>query len=130
MLELVTVDEAIEHIRGDEEADEAWLEMAIPAISEAVRSWLKDDRRLYAPARDSDGEVITDSNGDPVPDTDDLGPIVHPSVKIAVLIEIANQYRFREGEGDTRMEAHEGHGYTLSRVATSILTGLRKPTIA
>jgi hypothetical protein len=129
MLELVTVEEAIDHIRGDEDADEAWLEVFIPAVSEAVRLWLKDNWRLYVPMRDSDGNIVVDDDGNPVPEGGSDGYTVHPTVRAAVLIEIANQYRFREGEGDTRVEAHAGYGYTLSRGATALLSGLRKPTV-
>jgi hypothetical protein len=129
-MDLVSVEDALFQIRGDAEADTAWLEVWIPVVSEAVRSWLKDDWRLYVPMVDSDGNVVTDSDGDPVPDEDSDGPIVNPLVRGAVLLELASQFRFREGEGENRMEAHEGHGYLLSRGATALLAGLRKPTVA
>ena len=56
MLELVTIDDARQQLRLDEidsngGADDAWLALAIPGVSEAVRSWLKDDWRLYLPER-------------------------------------------------------------------------------
>src|SRR5688572_871076 len=114
MLELVTPEEAIQQIRGDLDIDGPWLETFIPAVNEAVRSWLKDDWRLYLLERDSSGAVIVDSSGIPIPQEDSAGPLVHPSVKAAVLIEIASQYRFREGEGDNAVESHQGHGYILS----------------
>lgn len=129
MLELVTAEEAVIQFHGDEDIDGPWLDIFIPAISEAVRSWLKDDWRLYIPARDSSNAVILDSSGDPIPLEDSSGPIVHPTVKVAVMIELASQYRFREGEGDNRVESFEGHGYTLSKTATSLLSGLRKTTV-
>lgn len=124
-LELVTVDEAKLQLRIDDDAHDEWLELMIESVGHAVLSWLKDKWRLYLPERDSDGEVVTDSDGDPVPSEE-----VHPSVKGAVLIELASQFRFREGEGDNRVQSHEGHGFTLSRGATAMLTGLRKPTVA
>lgn len=130
MLELVTVDEAIQQFRGDEDADADWLAVFIPAVSEAVRAWLKDDWRLYLPSRDSSGAIIMDDDGNPVPTEESGGPVVHPTVKAAVLIEIASQFRFREGEGDNSVEAHQGHGYTLSKTATALLNGLRKTTVA
>lgn len=128
-MELVTVDEALAQIRGDAEADTPWLELWIPIVSEAVRDWLKDDWRLYVLLRDSNGDVITDSDGVPIPEEDSDGPVVNPAVKGAVLLELASQYRFREGEGDNRMESHQGYGFILSRAATAILTALRKPTV-
>jgi hypothetical protein len=129
MLELVTVEEAVIQCRGDEEIDEPWLSVFIPAVSEAVRTWLKDDWRIYLPARDSFGDIIVDSDGVPIPEEEAGVPVVHPTVRVAVLLEIASQYRFREGEGDNRVESHHGHGYVLSRAATSLLNGLRKSTV-
>ena len=136
MLELVTIDDARQQLRLDEidsngGADDAWLALAIPGVSESVRSWLKDDWRLYLPERDTAGEVITDTDGDPIPAEDSNGnPITHPTVRLAVLLELASQFRYREGEGENVVPADAGHGYTLSKGATAILAGLRKPTVA
>ena len=136
MLELVTIDDARQQLRLDEidsngGADDAWLALAIPGVSEAVRSWLKDDWRLYLPERDTDGAVITDTDGDPIPAEDSNGnPITHPTVRLAVLLELASQFRYREGEGENVVPADAGHGYTLSKGATAMLAGLRKPTVA
>ena len=133
MLELVSFEDAKHQLRIDDDDDshDEWLALFVPAVSEAVASWLKDRWRLYLPSRDSDGEVVLDSDGVPVPSEDDAGHlIVHPTVRAAVLIELASQFRFREGEGDNRVEAHEGHGYTLSKTATALLSGLRKSTVA
>src|SRR5690606_5781741 len=101
--ELVTIEDARAHLRLDYESDsdgdthgpdDPWLQTAIPAISEAVRGWLKDDWRLYLPARDSTGAVVLDSNDDPVPAEDSNGdPIVHPTVRLAVLVELASVFR-------------------------------------
>lgn len=136
MLELVDIDDARQQLRLDEcdsggGADDAWLELAIPGVSEAVRTWLKDDWRLYLPERDSAGAVITDTDGDPIPAEDSNGnPITHPTVRLAVLLELASQFRFREGDGDNVVPPDAGHGYTLSKGATALLAGLRKPTVA
>ena len=136
MLELVTIDDARQQLRLDEidsngGADDAWLALAIPGVSEAVRSWLKDDWRLYLPERDTAGAVITDTDGDPIPAEDSNGnPITHPTVRLAVLLELASQFRYREGEGENVVPADAGHGYTLSKGATAMLAGLRKPTVA
>lgn len=129
-MELVSVEDVLLQIRGDADADGPWLELWIPIISEAVRSWLKEDWRLYVAQVDSDGVVVTDSDGNPIPEEDSDGPVVHPLVRGAVLLELASQYRFREGEGDNRVTPDAGYGHTLSRAATAILSGLRKPTVA
>jgi len=131
MMELVTIEEARTQLRLDTGgADDAWLEIAIPGISEAVRAWLKQDWRLYLPERDASGNIVIDSNGDPVPEEDSGGLIVHPTVRLAVLVELASQARFREGEGDNVVPADAGHGYTLSKGATALLSSLRKSTVA
>lgn len=128
MAELVTAAEAKIHLRLDTgTADDTWLAIFIPAISEAVLGWLKDEWRAYVPEQDSSG-IITDSNGDPIP----AEPLVAKwSVKAAVLLELANVYRNREGEGtDNVVPADAGYGYVLNKASTALLTPLRKPTVA
>lgn len=128
-LELATVDECLLDIRGDEEADGPWLEQWIPIVSETVRAYLKEDWRMYLPARDSSGEIVVGSDGDQVPDTDGGGdPIVHPSVNGAVRAEIAYLYRFRDEDGGNRGRPDE-YGFGLCRTAVALLAGRRKPTV-
>lgn len=129
MAELVSLTEARNHLRLDTgTADDAWLNVFIPAISEAVLNWLKDEWRAYVPEEDSSG-VIVDSAGDPVP----AEPLeARWSVKAAVLIELAWQYRYRDGDGEHTPtgDIYSGrYGYTLSKGATSLLSSLRKPTV-
>ena len=128
-MDLCTLEEARSHIRTDSDADDAWFAVWIPAISQAVMSWLKDDWRAYEPSLDSEGNVIEDSNGDPIPAEDSNGPIVKPMVRAAVLIELAQQYRFRDGSGAAAVPSHWGHGYVLGAGATSLLTSVRKTTV-
>lgn len=126
-MEFVTIEEARSHIRIDTSADDPWLMTWIPAIEAAVRSWLKDDWRLYVPSE------FEDSNGDPIPAEDSSGPIVQPMVKAAVLIELAVQYRYRDGteyEQTATGDLYSGrYGYILSRGATALLHSLRKATL-
>lgn len=129
MVEFVTIQEAYSHLRlGDYDSsggpDDDWLAIFIPAISQAVALWLKDDWRPYVPEVDSGGVVI-DSSGDPIP-TD----VVRPVVKAAVLLELASVYRYREGEGDNRVDQAEGWGYVLNKTSTALLAPLRRPTVA
>lgn len=130
MLELVTIEEVRAHLRIDDVdsdggPDAPWLAIFIPAISEAVSVWLKDEWRLYEPLKDSNGVVIEDSSGDPLP-TDTVRWVV----KAAVLIEIERQYRYRGGESEADVPTENGHGYTLGKGATALLSGLRKSTVA
>src|SRR5690606_27947357 len=136
MSELITREQAYEHLRLDYDsggsADDGWLSVFIPAISEAVRLWLKEGWRLYEWETDSDGNIVRDSDGNPVPLLDSDGePVVRWLVKAACLVELERQYRFRGGEGGATDEpAANGWGYTLGKGATALLTPLRKPTVA
>lgn len=139
MLELVTIAEARQHLRLDYEddsdggtgPDDAWLSVFIPAISEAVAGWVKSPARLYVPEIDSSGIVVRDSDDEPVPQIDSDGEYtIRPSVRAAVLLELSSAYRFREGEGkDNVVPADAGHGYTLNKASTALLTPLRRPTV-
>lgn len=129
MIELVTIDEARAHLRLDALDDDLWLTIFMPAISEAVANWLKDEWRLYVAEVDSGG-VVVDSSGDPVPA---VPLVVRPVVKAATLIELSYQFRYREGEGDHTAtgDLYGGrYGYTLSKGATALLSSLRKSTVA
>lgn len=131
MTELVTVAEAKLHLRADT-ADEAWLNIFIPAISQSVLNWLKDTWRAYMPELDADGNPIIDSAGDQIPIVDSDGDMTPRwEVKAAVLIELANVFRFREGEGtDNVVPSDAGHGYVLNKQSTALLAPLRKSTLA
>lgn len=141
MPDFITMQDAYEHLRLDYDsegsADDAWLMTFIPAVSEAVALWLKDAWRPYELELDSDGQVILDSDGEPVVLLDSAGlPVVRWSVKAACLIQLGSEYRFREGEGVNDMSMGgrsidgRGHGYILCRGATSLLAGIRKPTVS
>ena len=137
MSELITREQAYEHLRLDYDsggsADDGWLSVFIPAVSEAVRRWLKEDWRLYEWETDSDGNIVRDSDGNPVPLLDSDGePVVKPVVRAACLLELASQYRFREGEGrDNAVPSHEGYGHGLtSKAAVALLTTIRCPTVS
>lgn len=131
MTQFVSIEDARDHLRIDSYADDLWLDLFITAVSAAVISWLKDEWRCYESAVDSNGEVIEDSNGDQTPAVDENGDqIVRPQVKAAVLVELGQQYRFRDGSGAAAAPSHWGHGYVLGAGATSLLASLRKSTIA
>lgn len=131
MREFVTPADAREQLRIDSDADDRWLVIWIPAVSASVAAWLKQEWRLYVLQRDAAGELIRDAAGVPVPvlDAGDE-PVLHPAVIAATLLELASQYRYREGEGDNTVPADAGHGYVLSRAATAQLAPLRRTTVA
>lgn len=131
MVALVTRAEVKSQLMMDNDAADGWIDMMILAISGAVMSWLKDDWRAYEPLLDADGNVIEDSNGDPILLTDSNGDyLVKPVVKAATLVELASQFRFRDGDGAPAVPSHAGHGYVLSAGPTSLLSGLRRSTVA
>jgi hypothetical protein len=130
-VEFVTKAEAYAQLRLDSAADDAWLNIFIPAVSGAVLAWLKEDWRAYDPELDANGDPVIDSAGDEVPAVDSDGDMTPRAVvKAAVLVELASQYRFRDGSGkDNVVPDAAGHGYILSKGATAILSGLRKSTV-
>lgn len=137
MADLITIDEARDHLRIDNFGsgggpDDAWLSLWITVVSEAVALWLKDAYRLYLWETDTNGDTVTDSAGYPVAATDTGGdPIVRHVVKAACLLELASMYRFREGEGkDNVVTPDAGYGYVLNKASTALLAPLRRPTIA
>lgn len=131
MVALVTRDEVKSQLMVDNDAVDPWIDMMILAISGAVITWLKDSWRAYEQVIDAAGNVVDDSNGDPILITDSNGdPIVKAVVKAATLVEIASQFRFRDGEGVSLPPSNWGHGYVLSTGPTSLLSGLRRSTVA
>lgn len=133
MVAFVSPQEAADQIRLDLSVppDARWISLWITIVSAAIQSWLKDDWRAYVVERDTDGVMILDSNGDPifVLDTSDER-IVREEVIGACLLELASQYRYREGEGDNVVPADAGYGYVLSKGATALLQPLRRSTVA
>lgn len=131
---LVTLSEAHQHLRlivfNGESPDDPWLNIWIPIVESAVQAWLKDEWRMYALERDSNGEIVRDSEGNPIPQYDSNGPILNPIVRGAILVELGAQFRFREADGAPQAPSHWGHGYTLGVGATALLNSLRKSTVA
>lgn len=119
---MITVEDCKLHCRVDNDADDNWFAFMIGVVSQAVVSWLGDKSRLYEYEEDSFGEpvVVKDSFGNPV---------MSQLVEAAMLIEIAMQYKNREGGDQATIPVHWGHGYILGIGATSLLAGLRKSRV-
>lgn len=130
MAAFVTLAEVKSHLMMDNDAADGWIDMMILAISGAVISWLKDEWRAYVPMVDTAGIPLEDSDGAYIPAIDSNGdPMALPVVKAATLVEIASQFRFRDGDGAAAVPSHAGHGYVLSAGPTSLLSGLRRSTV-
>lgn len=131
MTDLVTKAEAYAQLQIDGSAHDAWLDIWIPVVSQAVLHWLKDEWRAYEPELDANGDPVVDSAGDEVPAIDTSGDMTpRPVVKGAVLVELASLMRFRDGSGtDNTVPESAGHGYMLNKVSTGMLARLRKSTV-
>lgn len=132
---LVEIADARLHVRADDADSDEWFAFWIPLVSEIIASWLGDNWRLYELARDDNGGLVKNENGEPVPMRDAFGePIINRLVRGAALVELADIYTNREGESRKFMEqagnAGGAWGYTLCAGATAILSGIRKSRIA
>lgn len=114
---LVTLQEASDHLRRDTTDDNADLELKIRAASAAVLRYLKDASPYE---RDSNGDVVVDSNGDPE---------VLFEVRAAVLLMLGELYKNREGEQGGEIPTQWGYGY-LPRPVVALLYPLRHPSMA
>lgn len=103
MIQLVTVQEVKEQLRIDGTADDAWLDVTLPAVTQAVVNWCGGEERV----------------------TDDAGNPLEPA-RLAVLVEMSFQDRNRGGMAED-MQDWYSVGYMLNRSSTAILTPLRKP---
>lgn len=115
MNELVTLQQASDHLRRDTEDDNDDLLLKIAAASQLVLDYLGD----AADFTDSDGMVLTDTNGDP------LG--VPERVQEATLAMVSYLYRNRDAEQPDRVQA--GYGY-LPQGVVALLYSMRNPVIA
>ena len=77
MPDLISKADAYEHLRldydSDGSADDGWLDIFIPATSEEIALWLKDEWRLYVVEVDSEGAIVLDSDDEPVIELDSDG---------------------------------------------------------
>lgn len=111
--DLVTLEQASDHLRRDTTDDDNDLQLKISAASAAVLNYLKggaDD------ILDSDGQVPTDSDGEPI------APF---EVKAATLLMVGYLYKDRDSDEDKAYEM----GY-LPKPVTALLYPLRKPALA
>jgi hypothetical protein len=112
MLEYVTIDEAKSQIKVELEETEdydAEITLKIQAASSAVQQYLGSPKRAWLPIyeTDTDGELLFDSNEQPIPLTDSNGnffyqthtdgtKVIAPQVKQATLTLIGVFWRDRD----------------------------------
>ena len=107
-MSLITVQEAKEHLHIDDNAHDVWLSIAIPAIESAMVLWVGEEVRLYQ---------------------DDPMTTPHEAARLALLVELAYQFRYREGASEMDMTEWFTIGYVLNMSSTALLTPLRKPRV-
>ena len=119
MIKLVSAATAREQLHLDNDMQADWLDMAIAGVSAAVVAWVGGIDRL-APV---------DSSGNPTIDSDGVVEGVDGAAVLAVLVEIAYQYRFREGAAEQNQGDWFKPGYVLNMSSTALLTPLRQPVV-
>jgi gp6-like head-tail connector protein len=112
--DLVTLDQAIAHLRAD--AVDPMIPLYVSAASEAVLVYLQDAWFL-----DTAGDVPVDSSGDP--------DGVPANIQAATLLLIGELYRNREGDQGGKIDAQFGYGF-LPQSVLALLYPYRTPTFA
>lgn len=123
MVYLVSLEQASDHLRRDTTDDDNDLLLKIRAASGAIINYLGQERANEVIEFDSFGDIVVDSNGDPVG--------VPETIQSAVLLLIGDLYADRDGrnfiEGGTAPRLED---IILPRTVHFLLDPLRKPRIA
>lgn len=120
-MQLVTKQQARDHLRSDGTDDDADLDLKISAASAAVLRYVTVSR--WEPQRDEDGVPVLDSDGKEIPATDGEGAkIVRAELQMGALLMVAYLYNERDGSNK------HGDANYLPAGVTAILGDLRRPT--
>lgn len=128
-MDLVTLQQAREHIRSDSSDDDGDLALKISAASSAVLGYITAS--IWEPLRDEDGRPVVDADGKEKPFLDDEGKkVVRSVIRQATLVTVAWMYAERDGSQKYKVSDQDGYGYPLPQAATALLYQLRRPTTA
>lgn len=129
---LVTLQQASDHLRRDSMDDNSDLLLKIRAASAAVTNYLKDPLLAYQYEQDSYGDIVLDSDGEPVLAVDSAGHyIVREEVQAAVLIMVGVLYIDRDAKSYVDGGSMPRLGNTsLPNAVHWILDPIRKPTVS
>lgn len=105
----VTVEDCKLHCRVDSDAENEWFELMLPAVFDNCAAFVGGKSRLF---------------------TSKHRVYLLNAVRAAMLIEIAELYKNREGNDRAEIPANWGHGHNLGYGATKLLTPLRKPLVS
>lgn len=116
-VDLVTIEQASDHLRRDTEDDNADLQLKITAASMAVLDYLGEQADFL----DSAGDVPQDSSGNPtgVPEV----------VQQATLLLVGEMYENRSGDQSAEIDSKYGYGY-LPPSVIALLYRRRDPVFA
>lgn len=112
---LVTLQQASDHLRRDTSADDNDLLLKVMAASAAVMNYIQGPG--ITDFTDSAGDIIEDSNGDPL--------FVPYDIQAATLLLIGYFYKDRDENADGAFD----RGY-LPMPVTALLTPYRDPSLA
>lgn len=125
MVMLVTLQQASDTVKRDQNHDDNHLTMLIEAASEAVLNYLKDGR-VYERTLGTDGLPVLDSNGDFVYELDSSGDRIPLAiVQRAVLYLVGVFYKNPDSDPDKEWQP----GF-LPAPVTAMLYPLRTPALA
>lgn len=126
-MDLVTLQQARDHLRSDSEDDDADLQLKIAAASSAVLSYITAS--VWEPERDDEGRPVIGADGKETPLLDvDGNRVVRTAVQQATLLAVGYFYRERDGSQEHHLDGQFGYGYALPRGALALLYHLRQPT--
>lgn len=132
MIQLVTLQQAKDHLRIDTSDGDADLTLKILGASAAIQNYLKDPLLCYQWAMDQYGVLLLDSAEEPYLATDTAGDyIVRTEVQAAVLIVLGVIYIDREGKDyvDGGNQPRLGD-ISIPKAAHWLLDPIRTPTVA
>src|SRR5690554_824373 len=104
-MNLITLEEAKDHLLVDHDADDTDIERKIQEASEAVMTYL-DGSPIGQPVRNEQGAIQRNEDGEIIymrDAEDEL--IVRYEIKAAVKLLVGELYKHREGEQDGEVQA-------------------------
>lgn len=127
-MNLITLEEAKQHLYVDHDADDEYILAQIAAASGAILNYLKG-APIGQPDRDEQGAIMLDSSGDPIYQYDSNGLVIRYEIQAAVKILLGELYKNREATQDGRINEQAGYGF-LPYTVISLLYPLRMPALA
>ena len=123
MVMFVSISQASDHLRRDNNADDCDLDLKIKAASKSVYNYLGATRVAELVDFDSDGEVAKDEYNNPIG--------VPEEIQSATLIILSMLYNDREGNDFSNGKSSPRTGeIILPRIVLFLLDPLKLPVIA